>query len=135
MIDLVAVHRAHKTKIVHDACGVGEQIADPHAGLASRTAAEVRGQTRFVLLVGSHGGEPQSTDDAVGDILTAPLDQLGLVVEEIHVRRTAGLHHVDDALGFRGEMREPGESESTRGGGRGRTQCRLAEERVERGQA
>ena len=54
-------------------------------------------------------GEPLALADRVGQVLAALLRQLRLVVEEVHLRRRAGLEQVDDALRLRREVRQPGQ--------------------------
>ena len=61
------------------------------------------------LLAGGHAGEALALADGVGEFFAAEFEEVGLVVEEIHLRRRAGLEEVDDAFGFGGEVGNAGE--------------------------
>ena len=54
--------------------------------------------------------KPLAGDVRLGDRLAVHLGELGLVVEQLDVRRAAVLEQVDDALGLGGEVRQAGQA-------------------------
>ena len=108
MLRDVGVHRMDEADVIHTAADVGEDVADPLAGLP-------------VLLEGKRGGHETvlgvSERLAIDGIraLARVFRKQGLVVESIHLRRTAWHEELDDALGPWRKVRGLGEQWSRSG--------------------
>jgi hypothetical protein len=59
-------------------------------------------------LVARHTGETLTAAHAVGELFAVASVEERLVIVEIELGGAAGLEEVDDAFGFRGEVREAG---------------------------
>jgi hypothetical protein len=98
VIDVVRDHRADEAKIVHASGDVREQFADGRAALAVAREAPW-GSEQIPRLRSLQLGLGE------GERLALHLGELGLRIEQIHVRWAAGHEEEDDALRFRGELR------------------------------
>src|SRR5262249_52911656 len=74
-----------------------------------------------------HAGQALAAADVVGELLAVLVVEQRLVVEQVLLRRTAGLEQVDDALGLRREVRGAEHARGRRG--------RLAGQQCAKGQA
>ena len=93
----------------HYATGTAQAVLDyaqPDARLAVLLEFKHRRRHRKVLLVGRHAREPLPAANRVRQFLLEPCLQSRLVVEQIKLRRRAGLRQPDDAPGARREMRQ-----------------------------
>ena len=72
--------------------------------------ANFEGTTGKAGLRGRHAGEPLAAAHGLRQIGALELAQARLVVEQLHLRGAARLEQVDDALGLRREMRQPGQT-------------------------
>jgi endonuclease/exonuclease/phosphatase family metal-dependent hydrolase len=106
VVDLLRVHRLDETEIVHDRGRVWHQIADPGARLAVLCELELRGHEREGCLHRRHRRQPLPLPNGRRKVAAGDFRELGLVVEEIEVRRPARLKQVDDTFGARGKMRQ-----------------------------
>jgi hypothetical protein len=91
VIAMIAAHRIDQAKVVGHLGDVRKEVADVEAGLTARPEFPVR----FVEVT-------------LIDLLVLRLEQGGLVIERIDVRRPAGHEEENDAPGLAGEMRLPG---------------------------
>src|SRR5215467_3556369 len=57
-----------------------------------------------------HRGQPLAVADGIGQVGAVRFRELGLVIEQIELRRGTALKHVDDPLGLRRKMRQPRET-------------------------
>ena len=110
VIDRLGVHRLDEAELVGDLRRVRQQLADPGAGLAVLRELEHRRRDRETGLRRGHAGEPLAHADRVGQLGAAQLRQLRLVVEQIHLRRRAGLEQIDHALRLGREVRQTRQS-------------------------
>ena len=110
MVDLVGMHRAHDAEVVGDGLEVREPFAD---ALAALTAAfELRGGgLDQLLLARRHGGQALAAPDGFRQLGAGEFHEPWLLIEELDLRRAAGLGQEDDALGLGGEVREVGQAE------------------------
>ena len=105
MVDRLGVQRLDEAEVVGDRGGVRQQFADPRAALAVLLELELARRDRERLLRRGHAGEPLPLADRIGQLLREEILQLRLVIEQIDLRRAAGLEEIDDALGFGSEVR------------------------------
>ena len=110
MIDRLGVHRLDEAEIVRHGREVRHQFADPRAASAVLPEAIFRRRDREAILLRRHAGEPLAAANGVGKIDAAHVVELRLVVEEVHLRRSARLEEIDDALGLGGEVRQAGQA-------------------------
>jgi hypothetical protein len=107
VIDRLGVHRADHANIVRDVARVWQEVADHRAATASRLECKLAGLHRKSGLRGYHSRDPLAPAHGLWEVLVEALAQDRLVVEQIKVRRPAGLEKTDDAFRFRREMRQP----------------------------
>jgi hypothetical protein len=81
-----------------------EQVAHPRPGLAAALELVLGRGDRERLLGGSHARQPLPAADRFRQFLGEQVLQFRLVVEQVELRRGAGLEQVDDPLGRRVEM-------------------------------
>ena len=93
----VGLHGADDGEVVGAAGDVGENVADLEAALAVRREFEGRGKGRACLAFGAEVGGGQGLAGKTGEG--------GLGVKGVHMRRAAVEEKVDDAFGFRSEVR------------------------------
>ena len=89
-------------------CGSSSLSQLPHSPCCANLKDRRRG--RELSLKRGHAGEPLAHADRIRQIRAAQRLQLRLVVEQIELRGRAVLEQIDDALGFRREMRQAGQS-------------------------
>src|SRR5207302_5895251 len=70
------------------------------------TELEQRRRDGEARLRRGHAGEALAGADRIGQLGPGELLQARLVVEQIHLRRRAGLEEIDDALGGRRKVRQ-----------------------------
>ena len=105
VVELIGVHRFDHAQIIGMLVEMGNRIGHPHPRLS-------------ILPEGSGGshqlgssrseGEHLALDELVRAVLIRPLDQLGLVVPQVQVRRRSGQMDVNHPLGLGGVMRVSG---------------------------
>ena len=123
MINRLGIHAANHAPFIGFASHVRHQLAEPVATLAVLGELEHRRSHREVFLARCHGRQPLAFANGLGEVFAAHLLHLRFWVEEIELRGSTRLEEVDDALGFRFEIRE---AESVVGG-----EARRAHERAE----
>src|SRR5262245_15343465 len=101
------MHGLDKTQIVHNLCGVRQQFTEPRAGLSMLRELEDRLRDRKACLPRGHRRQPLAVPDRVGQVGAMSFYEVWFVIEQIELRRSAALEHINDALGFRGKMRQP----------------------------
>ena len=106
VVDRLGLHRADDRDVVDDPRRVGQELAEPCAALAVLRELEDRRGDGEALLPRGHRRDPLAHPHRVGQLDPAPLADRRLVVEQVHLRRCAGLEQVDDPLGLGGEMRQ-----------------------------
>ena len=122
VVDGLGVHRAHDADLVSDAADVGQQFADLGAGLAVTGEFESARLAGEAGLRGHHARDALAAADGVGQVFVELPFELGLGIQQVEVRRSAGLKEADDALGLGSEVRQAGQSVDVRvGGGAGRS--------------
>jgi hypothetical protein len=119
MIDGVGEQRFDETQIVHDLGRFGEQFRDPSPRLAVLRELKPGGHDRKRGLARSHSGDPLAFAHRGRQFFPLPLDELGLVVEQVELRGAAVHEEVDDPPGARREMRRPQRAAGGRRGARG----------------
>ena len=102
VIERLGVKALHEADVVHDGPELREQFAQPHAGLA--VLRELVGR-REELGVLPDLREPDVLYQFLGHLLAVALGQLRLGIEQVEMRRAAGLEEVDDVLGLGREVR------------------------------
>ena len=105
MIDRLGVDRLDDGNVVRDARDVRQQFTDPRAGLAVLRELEHRLHDRERALPRGHARDALAVSHGCGQLRLVQLLQRRLVVEQVHLRRSARHEEVDDALGFWREMR------------------------------
>ena len=102
MIELRGAHGSNDRDIVGDFCKMRQQARK----LRSRLAMTSEGVGRAQQFGGAFNkGEALAFNDIFRDRLAVVLDQRRLVIEHIKLRRRAGHEEIDNALGFRREVR------------------------------
>ncbi len=132
VVDRLGEHRLHEAHIINDVAVAGQQIAEPRARLPMLGEFEDRPGQRQRRLLGRHAGEPLTGADEVGQLLAVLFVQQRLVVEQILLRRPAGLKQIDHSLDARREMQLPEHAAAGRGRGAGRAGQRTVEQRAQR---
>ena len=110
VIDRVGVHRADEAQFVRDAREVRHQFGQPRSALAVLRELENARRDGERLLARGHRGEALTLANGFGQLLFASRGEVRFGVEQIHLRRRAGLEKVDHALGLRGVVRKTGET-------------------------
>ena len=129
VVELIGEHGFHHTHFVRNAVEIWDRIGHPDAALAVlrecvRRAHELRhagGECEFFAL-----------DESVRRILAVVLHQLGLVVENVEMRRPTGHVEIHDTLHLRREVRFVRRKRIHGGGEAG---CARAEKRIHRHRA
>ena len=83
---------------------MGQEIADPRAALTVLRKLKDRAREWQHGLIRGHSGEALSLANRLGQVLAVQFVQARLVVEEVHLGRTAALKQINHALCARGEM-------------------------------
>ena len=104
VVELVGPHRVDDRHVVDDRGEVRQQLADPRAALA--VLGELVGRAEE-LGRALDEGEPLALEDFLGAGRAVELVELGLVVEQVVLRRRAGHVQVDDPLGLGRQQRRP----------------------------
>ena len=103
VIDGLGVQTAHPADFVRFFRKPGQQLGvHPHAALAHLLELVLRRGNRKTGLTAGHGRQPLALANGVGQVLVVPLLHYRLVVEQIHLRRTADHVQVDDPFGVGG---------------------------------
>ena len=122
VVDGLGVHRAEHADLVRDAADVREEFADFGAALAVTGELETAGLTGEARLRGHHAGDALAAADGIGQVLVELALEFGLRIQQVEVRRAAGLEEADDALGLGGEVGQAGQAVDMRiAGGAGRS--------------
>ena len=93
---------------IRDLAGMGQQFAQPHAGLAVLREFEDGGRGGELRLESGHAGQALPLADRIRQVGAARSFQVGLVVEQVQLRGRAVLEEIDDALGLGREVRQAG---------------------------
>ncbi len=117
MVDGLGVHALDEAQVVGNLGRVRQQIAQPGAALAVLLKLERRTDQRQARLVARHAGQTLLAANFGRQLGTVLFVQQRLVIEQVDLRRPAGLKQKNDPLGFRREVRP-----LRRGGGRLRLQ-------------
>ena len=104
MVDRLGVHRADDAHVVGHFGSPGQHFRDRLARLAVAGELVFARRDREAGLAAGHGGQPLAVADRVGQIFVVPVEHLGLVVVEVHLRGAADHVQVDDALGLGREV-------------------------------
>ena len=104
VVDCFGVERLDNGDVIDDGGDVRQELADPGAALAVLVELEHWRHAGERLLSGRHPGDALSHAYGTGQLLAVVFAQLGLVIEQVDVRRPAGHEQIDDALGLRGEV-------------------------------
>ncbi len=104
MVEDVGLHPLQPADLVDNPPVVRQQLAERHAALT--VAIELAGgaEQRLIPL---QKGEPLAREHAFRRLLAGQLAQLGLVVEQLQLGRSAGHEQIDHALGLGRVMRRP----------------------------
>ena len=106
VIDRLGMHRLDEAQVVHDLGRVRQEFADPCPALAVPGELE-RGRGRGEAgLSGGHAGQALTHANRVRQLGAAQRVEFRLVIEQVHLRGSAGLEQVDDAFGFRRKVRQ-----------------------------
>ena len=108
VVDSIGVHALDHAHIVDDFGQVMQWLAQPSAGLAVAGELERTWGTGERGLAGGHRGLALGRINGLGHFLPEALGQVRLVVEEIHLRRAAGLEKINHPLGLGREVRQTG---------------------------
>ena len=100
VIDRFSEHGANDRDVVNNAADMRQHAAEFHAGLAVAFEVIGRAHTLQHRLARRHAGDALTFADARWQFFAGHLLQLRFRVEQIQVRRRAGLKHVDHALGL-----------------------------------
>ncbi len=133
VVDRVGAHRANDADIVGDGARVRQKVAEPLPAAAPLAEAGDPRQHKLALAL-RHGRQTLPHLHRRRQQFAAPPGQARLVIEQVHVRRGAGLHQVNDAAHLRCEVRQAGQragalTRQIRGG------AAIAEQIGERGDA
>ena len=104
VIDRLGVHGFDEAQLVDDAGGIRKQVAHPCAAFAVLLERRERLYQGKCGLVGDHARISLRATDRIRYFSSMPRFQRRLVVEQFHLRRTAALEEVDDALRSRREV-------------------------------
>ena len=95
----VRVHRLDQAESIDHAGRVRKQLADPGAALPMPAEFENGRHQRETILARGHGGQALTLPHRVGEIDVEHFPQARLVVEEVHLGRSASLAQIDHPLG------------------------------------
>jgi hypothetical protein len=111
VVDRLRVHRPHDAEIVDDPRRVRQQLAQPDAGLSVPGKLETGRGDREARLRGRHSGEPLAHPDRIRQLGAAEALERRLVIEQVHLRRSARLEDVTStpACRFRHSIHAPHE--------------------------
>ena len=101
VVDGFRVHRSYEAQFVGDFGRVRKQLADPGAAPSVPCEFEAGGRDRKTRLCGRHAGQTLAHPHGVRQFRGEETFQLWFVIEQIHLRRRAGLKQIDHALGPR----------------------------------
>ena len=104
VIDRFRKHRADDRDFIHDAADVREQLSQLNAAFSIVFEWIGRADTQKRLLAGSHARDTLAHAHARREFFAGHLAKLWLRIEQVEVRRRAGLEEVDDASGLRREV-------------------------------
>ena len=102
MVEGFGIKPLNKRDVVHDGRKVRQQFGEPDAGFAVLFELITRAEQGGVF---ADLREPDVLQDLIRHLLAVAFDQLGFVVEQVEVRRPAGLEQVNYVLGLRREVR------------------------------
>ena len=91
MIVRLGVHRFDESQMVDHLGGVRQELADQGAALAVLFELELAGRDWKAHLARGHAGQSLAAANRVGQFRAPELIHGGLVLEEIELRRAAGL--------------------------------------------
>src|SRR2546423_1653530 len=115
MIDGFGMQALNEGELVRHLRGVREQLADPGAPTSMLLEFEFRRHDGKARLRGRHPCKPLALAHRFRKILALKFLKSGFVVEQLHLRRAAGLEKVNDALRLRREVWEAGQATMNRG--------------------
>ena len=110
MVDGLGVHALDHAHVVDDMGQVVQRLAQPSAGLAVAGELERTRGAGERFLAGGHRGLALGRVNGFGHLLPETLGQVRLVVEEIHLRRAAGLEQINHPLGLGRKVRQAGQA-------------------------
>src|SRR5436190_3378078 len=94
----------HQRDVIHNARRLREQFADPRAASAVLPELAPRAE-QLRAVAAAHECEAFALDERLRNRLTVQLDELGLVIEQFELARSAGHEEVNDVFRARLEMR------------------------------
>src|SRR5256885_17121642 len=94
----------HQRDVIHDGRRVREQFADPGAAPAVLPELAPRAE-QLRAVAAAHEREAFALDERLRNRLAVQLNELGLVIEQFELARSAGHEEVKDVLRARLEMR------------------------------
>ena len=100
MINRLGIHRFDEANIVGHLGGVGQRGTEGGSAFAVVIEGEGGPGERQTRLIGGHAGEALALPDRVGEFLAVFGVESWFVVEQVHLRRSAGLVEENDALRF-----------------------------------
>ena len=68
VVDRLGLHRLDQAQLIGDLCGVRDQLAEPHSGLAMLPKFEQAGRGGECCLVGGHAGKALAHTDGFGQV-------------------------------------------------------------------
>ena len=104
VVDRLGIDRLHDCNVIDDRAGMRQQLAQPGAVFAVLLELEQRRGDGKSLLPGGHCGDPLAVADRVGQVLVEPVLHLGLIVEQVELRRSIGHEQPDHAFRLGGEV-------------------------------
>src|SRR5437773_249089 len=94
----------HQRDVIHNARRLREQFADPRAASAVLPELAPRAE-QLRAVAAAHECEAFALDERLRNRLAVQLNELGLVIEQFELARSAGHEEVNDVLRARLEMR------------------------------
>ena len=101
VVDRIRMHRANQGNLVRNAAETWKKLGvQLHSRLSELVELENGSSHGKRTLTGGHASKSLSIEDRIGNFLPVYLVEMGLVVEEVVVRRSTALKEVDDSLRF-----------------------------------
>ena len=119
MVDRLGPDRLDKSHVVGEPGRPGQELAHPHAGLAVLRELVLGGSDREPRLAAGHRRQALAFANRLGQVLVEHGVHLGLIVEQVHLRRPAVHEKINRPLRLGGEMGQTRQAAGERGG-RGR---------------
>ena len=106
VIDRFGMHRADQADVVDNRRRMRHQFAQGNPALPMSLERVLRGHGLKARLMGDHPGHALPLEHRFWNVLAKAILQQRLVVEQVQVRRTAGLEQEDDPLRLGREVRK-----------------------------